>query len=873
MAEATQRLNAALEGRYRVERQLGEGGMATVYLADDLKHERKVALKVLRPELAAVVGAERFLAEIKTTANLQHPHILPLHDSGEADGFLYYVMPYVQGESLRARLDRETQLAVDEAVAIATNMAEALDYAHRQGVIHRDIKPANVLLQDGKPLIADFGIALAVSAGGRGRLTETGLSLGTPFYMSPEQATGDRHVGPASDVYALGCVLYETLVGEPPFTGVTPQAVLSQIIMGEADRVTQHRRTVPPNVEAVIDCALELVPADRFGSAGAFAAALGDSSFRHGRATPESKRALWNPLSAALAVTTVGLVVWIALSAGGEAPDEGGRRYRMGLGSQPALPVDYGAGVAVSRDGMQIAYVGLGDESRIVVKQRDELEGRPLEGLGRARQPAFSPDGSRLAAQTGGTSMSIVSLETGSVAAVADSGVWLGGIEWTEDGWIYVQASTGAVRRHREEGGRAEDVTRLAEGEVEHLFPHVLPDGSGLLFTVWHRSPDLDGAVIAVQQGEPGGHRVLTPGNMAWYLETGRIVVLRPDGTLLAAPFDLDLLELSGALVPVLDGTTVGPFAAADLDVSPAGVVAFTAQEAAGRKDLVWVDRQGVEEPVDVDWQDDFESVEIAPGGDRIAVTTGVETNTTIWLKALSGGPPTRFTFEEGLNRRPVWSADGSHIYFISDRDGRRRLYRKAADGTGAVELVLEHDRDVDQATTIAPSGWMAFRVGVSGQERDIYAVNLETGETREVAAQPGVDEIAPMLSPDGRFIAYTTDSLVWFRPFPDTEGGRWQVSPGLGDEPRWSPDGSTLYFRGRSDLVAARVRAASTFAVQALDTLFNERNYEWYGVHASYDVAPQGERFLMLRYQEADVRELIVIEGFDREVERRTSR
>ena len=202
------RLNAALQGRYRIERELGAGGMATVYLAHDIKHDRKVALKVLKPELAAVVGSERFLAEIRTTANLQRPHILPLFDSGEADGFLFFVMPYVEGESLRDRLDRERELPVEEAVRIATAVAGALDYAHRHGVIHRDIKPANILLHDGQPLVADFGIALAVSAAGGGRLTETGLSLGTPYYMCPEQASGDRELDGRSDVYSLGCVLY-----------------------------------------------------------------------------------------------------------------------------------------------------------------------------------------------------------------------------------------------------------------------------------------------------------------------------------------------------------------------------------------------------------------------------------------------------------------------------------------------------------------------------------------------------------------------------------------------------------------------------------------------------------------------------------------
>src|SRR6476469_8413324 len=193
--------------------------MASVYLAEDLKHGRKVALKVLKPELAAVLGAERFVQEIKTTASLQHPHILPLFDSGEADGFLYYVMPFIDGETLRARLDRETQLGVDEAVKISLAIADALDYAHRHGVIHRDIKPENILLHDGRPVVADFGIALAVSAAAGGRMTETGLSLGQPPYMSPEQATGEREISARSDVYALGVVAYEMLLGEPPFTG------------------------------------------------------------------------------------------------------------------------------------------------------------------------------------------------------------------------------------------------------------------------------------------------------------------------------------------------------------------------------------------------------------------------------------------------------------------------------------------------------------------------------------------------------------------------------------------------------------------------------------------------------------------------------
>jgi serine/threonine-protein kinase len=281
MPEITSQLKTALADRYVIERELGAGGMALVYLAQDVKHERKVALKVLRPELAAVIGAERFLTEIKVTANLQHPHVLPLHDSGEAESFLYYVMPYVEGQTLRDKLDQEKQLGIEEAIELTKGVASALDYAHRQGVIHRDIKPENVLIHDGQPLIADFGIALAVSHAGGNRLTETGLSIGTPHYMSPEQAMGDRELDARSDVYSLGAMLYEMLAGDPPYTGSTAQAIVAKVITEKAPPVTATRDTVPPHVAAAIGKALNKLPADRFSSAAQFAEALSHAGSRY----------------------------------------------------------------------------------------------------------------------------------------------------------------------------------------------------------------------------------------------------------------------------------------------------------------------------------------------------------------------------------------------------------------------------------------------------------------------------------------------------------------------------------------------------------------------------------------------------------------
>src|SRR6267142_446127 len=245
-------LRSALADRYQIDRELGHGGMAVVFLAHDLKHHRQVAIKVLRPELAQALGADRFLREIEIAARLNHPHILPLHDSGEADGLLYYVMPYVEGESLRDRLDREKQLPIADAVAITCAVANALSYAHSHDVVHRDVKPENILLSNGEAVVADFGIAGAIDAAGGGKLTRTGIVLGTPAYMSPEQGAGDRALDGRSDVYSLGCVLYEMLAGEPPFTGPTSQAIIAKRFTDPVPSARRLRETVPPPMDQAI---------------------------------------------------------------------------------------------------------------------------------------------------------------------------------------------------------------------------------------------------------------------------------------------------------------------------------------------------------------------------------------------------------------------------------------------------------------------------------------------------------------------------------------------------------------------------------------------------------------------------------------------
>jgi TolB-like protein/tetratricopeptide (TPR) repeat protein len=319
-------LRVALADRYAIERELGAGGMATVYLARDLRHEREVALKVLRPGLAAALGSDRFLREIKTTAQLAHPHILPLHDSGEAAGFLYYVMPYVEGESLRDRLTREKQLPLDDALRITREVADALGYAHALGLVHRDIKPENILFEAGHAVVADFGIAKAIAAAGSARLTESGLAVGTPQYMSPEQAAGSQEVDGRSDLYALGCVLYEMLAGQPPFTGATADSVVRQHLAAEPPSITVVRPAVPSPVAAALQRALAKTPADRFTTAAQFAAALTTSAAMRplevGRPRPRAR--LVAALLAGLLVVVAGVgvlhqagVLWPSSSPGG----------------------------------------------------------------------------------------------------------------------------------------------------------------------------------------------------------------------------------------------------------------------------------------------------------------------------------------------------------------------------------------------------------------------------------------------------------------------------------------------------------------------------------------------------------------------------
>ena len=514
-------LNDTLTGRYLVSREIGRGGMATVYLARDVKHDRDVALKVLDPELGAVLGAERFLAEIKVTANLQHPNLLPLFDSGEAAGLLFYVMPFVEGESLRARLEREKQLPVDEAIRIAVAIANALEYAHNHGVIHRDLKPENILLQSGQPVIADFGIALAVSKAGGARITQTGLSLGTPQYMSPEQATGDRVIDGRSDIYSLAAMTYEMLAGEPPHSGTTAQAIIARVLTDRPRALRSTRSAVPEHVEAALKRALEKLPADRFGSARKFAEAIQGRGAIAGGGTQSRTRAsqvapasgwrarLSDPVTLALGVVAVVASVAAIAMALRRPATEGAptRAIRFIVGAtdslrpEPLFPWPAG----ISPDGSMVVFGGKrGGKTMLYLLRTDQLEARPIPGTERGSQPVFSPDGQWLAFEQGGVDRK-VRLDGSAPLRIADGGA-NNGADWTARDELVLgsQGKTHGLSKVSVSGGDAVEFTHIdsAKGERDHLWPIATPDGSAAVFVVWRGT--LSSAELAIASLDGG---------------------------------------------------------------------------------------------------------------------------------------------------------------------------------------------------------------------------------------------------------------------------------------------------------------------------------------------------------------------------------
>jgi serine/threonine-protein kinase len=834
MTDIPSRLNALLEGRYRIEREVGAGGMATVYLADDLRHHRKVALKVLKPELAAVVGADRFLAEIRTTANLQHPHILPLFDSGEADGLLFYVMPYIAGESLRERLDRERQLPVADATKIASSVGEALDYAHRQGVIHRDIKPANILLQDGSPVVSDFGIALAVHAGGGGRLTETGLSVGTPHYMSPEQATGDVHVGGATDVYALGCVLYEMLVGEPPFTGSTPQAILAKILQGESDSATRSRTSVPPHVDAAIRKCLEKVPADRFANARDFVTALQDRSFRH--------RASWDATSPRGAASRRGVLVAMALVA---LIATAFALWTATTGPSPRGPVRFveppptGGRFAdaplLSPDGRILAMLveeETGD-TRIWVRPLAAEAARPLEGTEGATGFAWSPDSGAIAFDAHGELRRISPDGSGNRLIAV-----LGTVSqvWANDDELIVARTAGGIVRISSTGGTARTII---EGRQYRSLAGI-HGGRHLLLAQFGGETGIHALDL-----ESGEDLLLVAGVQSEVRYVAPDIFLYRQGPLVVAQrFDPGTMALMGDPVPV--APNVGSFAA-----SASGGLSFLSGGGDTRR-IVWFDREGGLLG-EVAPEGQYTEVYLSPDGARLMFTRADPTsgNPDMWVQTVGAEtPPNRFTTDPDVDHLATFSPDGQSVAWEAHDEGDLILVRQSIGGRSGPERIRRWGRGGGTSDWSPDGSFILYNSTDEDGSTNLWMVPVEGDQEPFLLVESQFNHASGKFSSDGGWLAYSSDETgqteVYLQRLDGATlvGAPLRVSAGGGREPRWRRDGGELFFLSDDELMVVDTRLGQDSPVGTPRALFGLRGLSPVN---NYAVTPDGARILAL--------------------------
>ncbi len=810
MTAAPDRLAAALADRYRVEQEVGQGGMATVYLAEDLKHHRRVALKVLRPELAATLGPDRFVREIEVAARLQHPHILPLHDSGEAGGFLYYVMPFVDGESLRPRLARGGELPIHDAVRILAEVADALAYAHSHGVVHRDIKPDNVLLSGRHALVTDFGVAKAVSeATGRQQLTTAGIALGTPAYMAPEQAAADPAIDHRVDIYALGAMGYELLTGRPPFVGSSSQEILAAHITQPPEPVATRRPAVPTALSDIIMRSLAKRPADRWQNADELASQLEQQLTPTAGTTPSHTRPTAGVRPGRGPVIRVAVIVGVGLlaAAAGLLLAHRTAADTPQLGKRSAVTLDPGLELspAISPDGKFIAYARMTPaETRLVIQQLSG--GEPVTvarwpGLYSA-MPSWSPDGSRLA--------------------------------YSSARGLEVIPSLGGVSR----------LLATQRREPNHGWASWAPDGKRIVYTggdtIYLRDLDEDAPQPLLQTESP--HSPVWSPNGKWIA----YVSGNPQypGVANLAPSSIWVVRQNG-------GAPIRITEDRPLHTSP-----------------VWLpDSRGLLYVSDQDGGRDIYFVRLsssgAPEGSPARLTTGLYPH-TISLSA-DGGKLVYALYSETSNvaalplqrgrsislrdAKPITSGtqviegfsispDGAWLAFDSNRNGNQDIWRMPVDGSSPPEVLSAGPEDEFQPTYSPDGKWIGFHATRSGSIRDLYLIPSAGGQRIriEVATQ---NNLAPRFSPDGRSILHTVwsaDGGVWVvgerRATGDSGWSRMtptfrirSILNGAGD---WSPNGKWICYINGSQLFRADVDGQHAQPVATFQTGFSPFYARW---------------------------------------------
>jgi serine/threonine-protein kinase len=859
-----ERLSGQLGGRYRIERELGSGGMATVYLAEDVRHHRKVAIKVLHPELSAVLGTERFLKEIELTANLQHPHILPLFDSGSADGLLFYVMPYVEGETLRGRIERESQLSISDAVRIATEVADALEYAHKRGVIHRDIKPENILLHDGRPLVADFGIALALQQAGGERMTKTGMSLGTPQYMAPEQAMGDRTVDHHADIYALGAVTYEMIAGEPPFTGPNSQAILAKVITTDPVPLVEKRRSVPPHVDAAVLTALEKTPADRFASAAEFGNALSNPTAGHQRPTRATAAAAFQRRSA-----LTGVLPWAigALVVGG-AIGWAAHRQRPSVAAAPMtflLRPDSvrfrteccGNMMLLTADGRTLVFQGSsvvkdsGSAPRLApyglyARDLGDTVVRRLPGTDGASSLFLSPDGREIGFVAnrilyrlqlrGNEPQEIVHLPNG----------FISGGTWMSDGRIVVAVNS-VLQTVNASGGELKPLVSGDSSRFQASSPFFVAEANAILFTrvSLESQPVVEWLTLASGKSK----RVIAGATPTYVASVKALMIVRPDGTLVSYPFNTATGDTTGPAARIGQNVAVQSpvYAYAEYAASANGSVVLAARSAltsgpGAPVSMSVVGGQTVPLKI-VTAASHFDSPRFSPDGTRLAIAAQDPSTRrhSIYVYDFGRSAAIRLTIDEESDQLS-WNTGGDSIIY---RVGSKTFMSRAADGSGGAKKVLDLRDWVATGSHDSHGKWIAFTGEETNSFRiaDVLVASRDSGGSAQPYAATNFSEFEPVISPDGQWMAYTSDETgrpeVYVSSFP-VAGARTPVSRGGGRAAVWARDGRTIYYANLGGgYYAIRFNPGNP------PTLGNERLLYEHAFSRSWTIDPEGRRLI----------------------------
>ena len=870
-------------GPYEVTAHIAAGGMGEVYRAHDASLSRDVALKVLPAQLAAdPERLTRFRREAQVLASLNHPNIAAIYglEEDKSEGVLALVLELVEGPTLSECIAHgslsmgkadwngwQRGLSIDESIHVARQLADALETAHDKGIVHRDLKPTNIkVMSDGAVKVLDFGLAKALSDDSAIERAEdadsssptitamgaqAGVILGTPAYMSPEQARGAR-LDRRTDIWAFGAVLFEMLTGTQVFAGQTISDTLAAVLRADVDWPSLPAQT-PLGVRKLLRLCLEKDAKRRLPHIGSARLELDDvlaaTTDETEVAPPPTWRRVLPWAVAGIVIVIAGVLTWNLTR---PEPDQRVTRLSVAIPAETSLSPSTSSNVALSDDGSRLAFTtGQGESARLYIREMDELEATMVEGSDGASSPFFSPDGQWVAFYAG-TQLKKAPLDGGSPITIVDKGdtsAFSG--EWgTDDTIVYAQSYASGLFRVSSNGGEPEPLTTpdAAAGELGHWFPQLLPDGDSVLFTVYV-SP-LENSRTEILTLSTGERRtVLEAATFVRYVPTGHLIYPTQSNTLIAAPFDLAALEVTGPATPVLEDVVFGRDANSQFSFSDDGAFAYVPASALSADQmLVWVGRDGTLRPA-TEERRRYAQPELSPDGQRVAVRIEDE-RSDIWVLELERGTLTKVTFTEGLDDSPVWTSDGDRLLFTTELGGPAfDLFWTASDGSGEAEELYVTQFDKFAKSLSPDDALLAFRESHPDTSGDIWILPLAEGGELQPFVRTPFNETEPEFSPDGRWVAYQSNESdrfeIYVQAYPGP-GGKTQISPDGGTEPRWAKSGRELVYRSGTQMIAVEIESGAELTAGAPMLLF-EGDFLADDFSRNYDVTADGEQFIMV--------------------------